>query len=720
MEQHRIVQPDVGQAALGRSATAQRDSAISAASAPAFLELRAIRRQFTTGDQVLTVLKDVDLTIEAGEMVAIVGASGSGKSTLMNILGCLDRPTSGTYRIAGTDTRSISPDELAQLRREYFGFVFQRYHLLGDLNAIGNVETPAIYAGTERGSRRQRSIALLKLLGLGDRMHHRPNQLSGGQQQRVSIARALMNGGKVILADEPTGALDRQSGEDVMRILQDLNTQGHTVIIVTHDMNVARHARRIVQLSDGEIIADTEQQPIMAGIPEAAVSGTDDQAPGGRILGGQIPGDQIPADEDRTTRRTRLPQPALVEVRESRWGGIAARFLEALHMAVIAMNAHRLRAFLTMLGIVIGIAAVVSVVALGNGSQQRILADISAIGTNTIEIFPGSSFGDQRSSKVQTLRPADATALGEQGYIDSVTPTVSTSGTLRYGPIAVTGLISGVGDAFFQVRGLAIDAGKAFDDDSIDQSAQEAVIDPNTKAQLFPHGEDPLGKVILLGSVPFRIIGVTAVRQTGFGNDENLNVYIPYTAAMNRLLGQSYLKNITVRISNDISDTAAQAGIERLLLQRHGRKDFFLFNASSLRQTIESTTATMTLLIAMIAVISLIVGGIGVMNIMLVSVTERTREIGVRMAVGARRSDILQQFLIEAILICLVGGVLGVVTALLIGVGFAHFSTSFSMIFSIPSIVLAFLSATLIGLAFGFLPARSAAHLDPVDALSRE
>jgi len=696
---------------MSQSTIGQPDPAASPVSVPAFLELRAIRRQFTTGDQVLTVLKDVDLTIEAGEMVAIVGASGSGKSTLMNVLGCLDRPTSGTYRIAGTDTRSLSPDELAHLRREYFGFVFQRYHLLADLNAIGNVETPAIYAGTELGSRRQRSIALLKLLGLGDRMHHRPNQLSGGQQQRVSIARALMNGGKVILADEPTGALDRQSGEDVMQILQDLNALGHTVIIVTHDMNVAQHARRIVQISDGEIIADTEQQQIIAGA--AAATEEADTT----VAAGQARGD---GSEAAPARQTRLPQMAQIDVQESRWGGILARFLEALRMAVIAMNAHRLRAFLTMLGIVIGIAAVISVVALGNGSQQRILADISAIGTNTIEIFPGSGFGDQRSSKVQTLLPADAAALGEQGYIDSVTPTVSTSGTLRYGSIAVTGLISGVGDAFFQVRGLAVEAGKSFNDDSIAQSSQEAVIDPNTKAQLFPDGEQPIGKVILLGSVPFRIIGVTAVRQTGFGNDENLNVYIPYTAAMNRLLGQSYLKNITVRISNDISDTAAQAGIERLLLQRHGRKDFYLFNASSLRQTIESTTATMTLLIAMIAVISLIVGGIGVMNIMLVSVTERTREIGVRMAVGARRSDILQQFLIEAILICLVGGVLGVAAALLIGVGFAHFSTSFSMIFSPASIVFAFLSATLIGLVFGFLPARSAAHLDPVDALSRE
>ncbi|MDZ4372878.1 MAG: ATP-binding cassette domain-containing protein, partial [Phenylobacterium sp.] len=183
----------------------------TAVTAP-LIQLAAVRREFPAGDEVIVALNDVDLTIESGEMIAIVGASGSGKSTLMNILGCLDRPTAGSYRVAGRETGSLEPDELAQLRREHFGFIFQRYHLLGDLTALGNVEVPAIYAGRSREARRERAQALLARLGIGERAGHTPGKLSGGQQQRVSIARALMNGGEIILADEPTGALDTHSG----------------------------------------------------------------------------------------------------------------------------------------------------------------------------------------------------------------------------------------------------------------------------------------------------------------------------------------------------------------------------------------------------------------------------------------------------------------------------------------------------------------------------
>ncbi len=645
------------------------------------LELRGLSRAFPAGDQTLVVLKDVDLAIEAGEMVAIVGASGSGKSTLMNILGCLDRPTSGSYRVAGKATGELDPDELAALRREHFGFIFQRYHLLSDLNALGNVEVPAIYAGRGPSERHSRARALLTRLGLSDRLGHRPGQLSGGQQQRVSIARALMNGGQVILADEPTGALDRQSGEEVMRILAELHAEGHTVIIVTHDMTVAEHADRIIEISDGVIIADRRRE------------------------GG---GPKPRGAESRARRGVNLL---------NSFGG---RFTSAFRMAMIAMNAHRLRSFLTMLGIVIGVAAVISVVALGTGSQQRILAQISAIGTNTIQVFPGSDFGDERSAKIRTLTASDADVLAQQPYVDSATPVVSTSASLRYGNVSVSGSISGVGAQYFQVQGLTIAEGKAFDAASVRDMTQEVVIDSNTRAKLFDATTDPIGKVIFLGTVPARVIGVTAKKTTGFGNSDSLNVYTPYTSAMRRLLGQSYVKSITVRISDSVSDDSAEAGIIALLTQRHGRKDFYTFNASSIKETIQSTTDTMTLLISAIAVISLVVGGIGVMNIMLVSVTERTREIGVRMAVGARRSDILQQFLIEAILICLIGGLLGVGGALGLGLAVAQFSTGYSMVFSGTTIALACGSAALIGVFFGFLPARNAARLDPIDALARE
>jgi macrolide transport system ATP-binding/permease protein len=570
---------------------------------------------------------------------------------------------------------------LAELRREHFGFIFQRYHLLGDLSALGNVEVPAVYAGRQSKARRERALALLTRLGMADRLQHKPGQLSGGQQQRVSIARALMNGGHVLLADEPTGALDTQSGAEVIKILLELHAEGHTIIIVTHDMQVAAHADRIIELSDGRVVSDRLTRP--------------DAAPTGAAL--------------------KMPSPA-----SGRWQAARDRFGEAFRMAVLAMNAHRLRTFLTMLGIVIGIASVVSVVALGEGSRLQVLKNISAIGTNTIEIFSGSGFGDQRAARVRTLVPGDAAALEAQSYVDSVTPSVSTSATFRYGNIAVNGAINGVGEQYFRVRGVQLATGRTFDEDSVASLAQEVVIDDNTRKQLFPRNPNPVGEVILLGQVPCRVVGVAKRSESAFGNSEALNVWIPYTAAMSRVTGQSHLRSITVRISDEVSAEAAEQGVNRLLLQRHGVQDFFVLNTNTIRQTIESTTQTMTLLISAIALISLIVGGIGVMNIMLVSVTERTREIGVRMAVGARQADIRQQFLIEAVLVCLLGGVLGIGLSLLVGWGFDKSGSSFTLVYSTLSMVAAFVCSTLIGVIFGFLPANNAAKLNPVDALSRE
>lgn len=647
----------------------------------ALLELRGLRREFPAGEETIAVLKDIDLTIEAGEMVAIVGASGSGKSTLMNILGCLDRPTRGTYKVAGRETGKLQPDELAELRREHFGFIFQRYHLLSDLTASGNVEVPAVYSGVQRDARRERSEALLTRLGLADRTRHRPGQLSGGQQQRVSIARALMNGGEVILADEPTGALDTHSGQEVMKILKELHAEGHTIIIVTHDMQVAENAQRIIEISDGRIIADRRRSDV----PHVAAVRAPHMEQAGAVGAG--------------------------------WG----RLVEAFRMATLAMAAHRLRTFLTMLGIIIGIASVVSVVALGEGSSRQILERISSMGTNTIDIMSGRGFGDERSGRVQTLVPADAVALSQEAYVDSVTPTATTSASLRYRNVSANGTINGVGSQFFRVRGYELESGVAFDEAAVRRQSQDVVIDDNTRNTLFGPDVDPIGKVILLGKIPGRVIGVTQRKESAFGNPDTLNVWIPYTTAMHRILGQSHLRSITVRVRDDVPMDVAEQNLTELMTRRHGIQDFFTINTDSIRQTVQSTTATMTLLISAIALISLVVGGIGVMNIMLVSVTERTREIGVRMAVGARQSDIMTQFLIEAVLVCLLGGILGILLALGLGQVIERLGADgFSMVYSTTSMVAAFACSTLIGIVFGFLPARNAARLDPVDALARD
>jgi len=646
----------------------------------ALISLRGVRREFRSGEGSIAALRDVDLDIARGEFVAIVGASGSGKSTLMNILGCLDQPTAGEYLFAGRSTATLSPDEQAELRREHFGFIFQRYHLLPELNAVGNVEIPAIYASVAPARRRDLAERLLARLGMADRAHHRPSELSGGQQQRVSIARALINGGEVILADEPTGALDRHSGEEVLDILGELNAEGRTVILVTHDPAVAKRARRTVEMSDGLIVDDRR---VAAEAAPAAI------------------------------------RPAAAVRHESAWRAPIDRFAEAFRMAVLALTTHRLRTFLTMLGIVIGIASVVAMVALGEGSRRKVLNNISDLGTNTLEIFPGKGFGDTRAAKIKTLVLADAEALARQPYVAGATPTVSTSSTLRYRAIEASALVNGVGADYFAVKGVKLEAGRFFDASAERQLSQEIVIDENTRSTLFGEGEEPVGKTILVGNVPCMVIGVTR-KQQGFGASGNLSTFLAYSSVQARFLGDSSLRSVLLRVADNVDVDLAQQAATQLMEQRHGARDFFIFNTSDIRSAITSTTQTMTALIAAIAVISLLVGGIGVMNIMLVSVSERVKEIGVRMAVGARRSDIMQQFLTEAVLVCVVGGALGVLAALSAAVVFRLLGSTFSFVYSGTSIVAAFACSTLIGVVFGWLPARGAAQLDPVDALARE
>lgn len=639
-----------------------------------------LRRAFPSGDSYVEALKGIDLAIEAGEMVAIMGASGSGKSTLMNILGCLDKPTSGSYRVSGKATNTLDPDELAALRREHFGFIFQRYNLLAELTAAGNVEIPAIYAGQSRTERLERAHQLLSRLGMADRADHRPGQLSGGQQQRVSIARALMNDGDVILADEPTGALDKKSGEEVLRILHELHEDGRTIIIVTHDPEVAAQAERIIEISDGEIISD---------------------------------------------RKTRAAKPIWPAERPASGQSASAfkatldRFSEAFQMALLAMRAHKLRTSLTMLGIVIGIASVVCVLALGEGSQRQVLDNIRRLGTNTLEIFPGRNFGDMRSGRIKTLVVSDATELQKQYFAAAVTPTASSSGTARFGSIEANAQISGVGEQYFAAKAADLLEGRLLDADSIRFRTQEAVIDENTRNTLFPDAaQTAVGSVIFVNDVPCRVIGIVASNQSSFGGRQNLYVYLPFTTVQTRFLGSSTLRSIILRVDEGTDMSVAEQTVTDMLIQRHGKKDFFILNTDEIRQSITSTSRTMSLLISAIALISLAVGGIGVMNIMLVSVSERITEIGVRMAVGARRGDILQQFLIEAVLVCLISGILGILTALGFGAAFSMLGSSFTLIYSTTAIVSAVACATLIGVVFGYLPARNASRLDPSVVLS--
>ena len=639
-----------------------------------------LKKIFRSEEVETWALNDVNIEIAEGEFVAIMGPSGCGKSTLLNILGLLDNPSSGSYILNGTDVSHLKESNRTDLRKGVIGFVFQSFNLIEELNVFENIELPLLYMKIPANERKRRVNEAMTRMAISHRKKHFPQQLSGGQQQRVSIARALMNGGQVILADEPTGALDSHSGEEVMAILHQLRDRGHTVIIVTHDPQVAAQAERVIEIRDGEIVRNP---PAIEKV---------------NVAGGTEP----------------------VVNTVSGWRQFVSGFNEALTMAWRALAANKMRTLLTMLGIIIGIASVVSIVVVGDAAKQMVLADIRSIGTNTIDVYPGKDFGDDDPQYQQALKYDDLIAIQKQPWVASATPAVSQNLRLRYNNVDVAASANGVSGDYFNVYGMTFSEGNTFNQEQLNGRAQVVVLDSNTRRQLFPHKADVVGEVILVGNMPARVIGVAEEKQSMFGSSKVLRVWLPYSTMSGRVMGQSWLNSITVRVKEGFDSAEAEQQLTRLLSLRHGKKDFFTWNMDGVLKTVEKTTRTLQLFLTLVAVISLVVGGIGVMNIMLVSVTERTREIGIRMAVGARASDVLQQFLIEAVLVCLVGGALGITLSLLIAFTLQLFLPGWEIGFSPLALLLAFLCSTVTGILFGWLPARNAARLDPVDALARE
>ncbi|WP_374312129.1 MacB family efflux pump subunit [Dongia sp.] len=661
-------------------AVAREPSPVNPGDRAPLIDLSDVRKTFVTGGgYAVEVLHGVSLSIHQGEFVAIMGASGSGKSTLMNILGCLDTPSAGSYRFGGRDTADLGRDELAELRRDAFGFVFQSYNLIATATALENVEIPGIYAGMRPGERHARAAMLLGGLGLEERLDHRPSQLSGGQQQRVSIARALMNGGRIILADEPTGALDSRSGADVMALLRQLADAGHTVILVTHDHNVAAHADRLIEIADGLISADSGSRHLKA-LPPAEEFALPD---GGRI-------------------------------------GFIGDAYEAVKMALRALRRNLFRTILTLLGIVIGVGSVVAMLAVGEGATKDVMARINAMGSNQLVIRPGMP--NQRgpsAAGITSLVAEDAVAIEGLGHVRAAVPEKSSSLTLRFGNSDYMTQVTGTTQGLPLIRDWAVAEGAFFSDADSKGLAAVAVLGQTVVKNLFPVGIDPVGKVVLISNVPFEVIGVMAPKgAASFGQDMDDNVFVPLSTAALRLFGESDLRSITVSVADESLMTDVQQKIANLLIERHRIEDFQIRNMAAIIEAASQTAGTMTILLGSIAAISLVVGGIGVMNIMLVSVTERTREIGIRMATGARTRNILQQFLVEAIIVSALGGLigvgLGIVSALVIG------ALGMSIQFSIPTILLAFTCAAAVGLVFGLAPAIKAARMNPVTALASE
>ncbi|CQD42345.1 ABC transporter permease [Yersinia mollaretii] len=642
------------------------------------IQLKGIYRHFASGAHSVAVLKNISLSIHSGEMVAIIGASGSGKSTLMNIIGCLDKPTQGEMSIHNIPTGEASSEQLAQLRSQYIGFIFQRYHLMPYLTASENVVIPALYTAMTAAERQERAVYLLRRLGLGQHLLHKPAQLSGGQQQRVSIARALMNGAGIILADEPTGALDRASGQELMGILHGLHQSGHTIIIVTHDRNVANQAQRIIEISDGEIIADRQNDVAESTAVHAAL-------------------------------------PATVATGRPHWW-LSVR--EAIKMAWRSLLGHRIRAFLSMLGIIIGISSVVSSMAVGEGARQEILSEISQLGTSTLDIRPGLGWDKPRPDLERSLTQADVELLSQQPYVDSLSPVVSKMVSAVRGEKKVMVNLAGVGSGFFQAEGLSFINGAGFNPNHVSTREPVVILQPELSDTLFAGGQNPIGEIVQLDGIPLRVVGVAKRAGMQFGG--LLSAWMPYTSLTERISGDIPLESITLRVRDGYELNAAQRQVEVLLDQAHRQRDFFILSNDEMSKAIQKTSDSMTLLITAIAAISLLVGGVGVMNIMLVSVTERTHEIGIRLSVGARQSDIMLQFLIEAVVICTLGGLIGIAGSALAGVVFSWVTQTFTMIFTWQPLALACGFSALIGLGFGFFPARNAARLHPTEALARE
>jgi macrolide transport system ATP-binding/permease protein len=636
------------------------------------ISLRGVSKSYGKGELATEVLHSVDLDVYAGEFVAIIGSSGSGKSTLMNILGCLDRASTGEYLFMGEDLSLFDKDALSKLRREGFGFVFQNYNLLHSLSAVENVAMPAIYAGLDRGERELRATKLLSALGLEHRLTHYPSELSGGQQQRVSIARALMNGGQIILADEPTGALDSKSGAEVIALLEKLSDEGHTIILITHDPKVARIAHRVIEIEDGHII----KNPLPKKVQEAKK----------------------------------------IEIIESH-NSLITRLYESTLGAFTSLRMNLYRTILTLLGIVIGVASVIAMLAIGDGAKYAVLDRISSMGTNILIVRPGMP-NTRGSGDIATLVPEDAYALNSLDNLIAAIPESRKSITVRYKNNDQTTTLNATSPEYKVVRDWNVANGSFFTYEDEENIAKVAVIGASVAEALFKE-KDPLGEFIIIGNILFQVIGVMEKKgASAFGDDQDDVVFVPFTTGNMYIIGQRHIRNITVALDDLTLMEQTEESIRQLLLQRHGVEDFRIHNMASLLESAAQTQGTLTILLGSIAAISLLVGGIGVMNIMLVSVTERTKEIGVRMATGARRSDILEQFLIESLVVTALGGLLGVVIGLGVSFGAEYFGTA--VYYSLMPVMLAFFSAFLTGLLFGYLPAKKAANLDPVLALSSE
>ncbi len=695
------------------------------APAETLIRLENVTRVYRIGDIEVHALNGVSLSVRPGEFLAVMGSSGSGKSTLMAILGCLDRPSGGRYALDGVDVAELDEPTLARLRSERLGFVFQSFNLLPRTSAIENAALPLYYASSGpigHAARYDRARQALAQVGLAAREHSMPSQLSGGQQQRVASARALINHPSLLLADEPTGNLDSRTSHEIMETLVALNRDQHvTIIVVTHEADIAAYAQRVLTMQDGCIESDERRAPFTAASPPASPPLPAAAAPGVRLALG--------------------------------WG--FARMIVAAAVQALARN--RMRSALTMLGVFIGVAAIIAMVAVGQGANEAVRQQIASLGTNLLVVLPGASTaGGARAGfgSASTLTVADAQAIArEDPAVGRVSYLIRGIGQVQYANQNWTTSIQGVSASYPDMTNWRVAAGRMFGAQDEDSAALVADIGQTVYQQLFPPGESPVGALIQVKGTPLRVVGLLAAKgQTPFGQDQDDVVMIPFLTAERRVLGVAspsqqttplnwaypswpnpyglqpkltgYVNQLFVQAASPGAVDAALRQVTHTLAARHGNRgatvqDFSVHNLSQIAEAAEGSARIMAWLLAAVASISLLVGGIGIMNILLVSVTERTREIGLRMAIGARRLHVLLQFLTEAVILSITGGLAGIMLG-------AAASEAITVVagwrapLSPLAVMGGFAFSAVVGIFFGYYPARKAARLNPIEALRYE
>lgn len=653
------------------------------------IELKNVNKTYRMGKVGVRALRDVCLKITPGEFVSIIGPSGSGKSTLLHILGFLDKPDSGAYLLDGKDVTGFGDDKLANLRNSVAGFVFQQFHLLSRISALENTELPLVYAG--KSHLKEKAAEKIAVVGLTERKLHRPNELSGGQQQRVAIARALVNDPLIIFADEPTGNLDTKSEEEIITILKQLNKQGKTVVMVTHEKEIAKQSKRIISMRDGRIVSDEATQSDFSGSKAPSAKG---------FL------------ERKLSRHD-----SMFSVNE---------IMDNLRQGFNSILSNKMRSVLSMLGILIGVASVIAMLALGQGAKKSMSERLASLGTNVLTIRPGAHHRGGvalESGSVTRFTMEDAEAISRIPYVRRVSPVVSGRGQIVYGNENWNTQIQGTGVDYAEIKSSVPIVGRFFTKEELKRREKVALLGVSVVEELFGN-LNPVGQTVKLNRINFRVIGVLPQKGSGLGGDRDDVVIIPVTTGMYRVLGKDYVDSISVEVRDiDLMDKAEKS-IRNLIIKRHRltedkEESFNIRNMAEIQETLQSMTQTMTMLLGSIAVISLLVGGIGIMNIMLVSVTERTREVGLRKAIGARKKDIYLQFLIEAVVMTFSGGAIGIIFGIGVTVLLSVFS-GWTTIVSLSSVILATIFSIIVGIGSGLWPARKAAQLNPIEALRYE